>query len=246
MGWAYGLHHHDKDKKKIMVQHGGKLVPGAIVDWLDNKGKVHHDRVPVYVKGDKAGYPKPSLHGLLDASRKNFVNGLKEAERARKEYRGAIRRMKKGDPRKYEDVMDAAVDEYFKDKKGKPMKHGGSKGIPYSGIAGKIAKRAMNKAIIAKAKAYDKDGLEEYYQKRKKEIERQRSKMREPAYWMGTPAIYIDNEDDPGHMKLGTIPKKVLEPELRKKLVRGNNNILLDIKHEVKRKKPRVKVSAKD
>ena len=123
MPWAFGLTT-KQDGKQMMIDYHGKTVPGGILDWLDNKGKVHHTKVPIYVIGDKKGYPKISVHGVLDDTRKNILIGLKEAKEARREYRKACREAK-ADPEKYKKYrkdIDKAVNKAYEKMKGSPMK----------------------------------------------------------------------------------------------------------------------------
>ena len=64
MPWAWKIHYKE-DGKPITETVRGKEVPAGIVDWMDTKGYIHHTLVPIYVKGEKKGMPKNSVHGCF-------------------------------------------------------------------------------------------------------------------------------------------------------------------------------------
>ena len=223
MPWAYGLTT-TEDGKQMIIDYHGKRVPGGILDWLDNKGKIHHTKVPIYVIGDKKGYPKISVHGVLDDTRKNILVGLDEAKAARRIYRQVVRE-RKANPNKYEryqGAIDKAIGKYYGGRIGLPMRAGAKNGNPYSGIAGEIAEEAVNRAISKRVRKYDMNlrkklflEREAYVEKRKKELKAERKQQMKAQ--KGMPTIMIDPED--GHMKIADLrlPRKQLTDKLYKK-----------------------------
>ena len=66
MPWAWKVHLKKPTGALIKWKNcHGKEFPGCIVDWMDSRGEVHHTLAPVYVKGDRKGMPKTSIHGCF-------------------------------------------------------------------------------------------------------------------------------------------------------------------------------------
>ena len=94
MPWVFKIRYNEpiKDangkkigKKKIMIKNKkGNEVPGALVEWMDAKGKVHADRVPVFLTGKLKGLPKSTFHGALDEERHQNAINKADADAQRK------------------------------------------------------------------------------------------------------------------------------------------------------------------
>ena len=94
MPWVFKISHHEpiKDangkrtgkKRVILKDKKGKEIPGAYVEWMDAKGNVYAERVPVYLKGDLKGRPKSTFHGALGPDRKPNAISRADADAQRK------------------------------------------------------------------------------------------------------------------------------------------------------------------
>ena len=72
-------------KKKVMLKDKkGNEIPGAYVEWMDAKGAVWAERVPVFLKGKLKGLPKSTIHGALGPDRRPNAISRADADAQRK------------------------------------------------------------------------------------------------------------------------------------------------------------------
>ena len=94
MPWVFKISHDEpiKDangkkigkRKVILKDKKGKEIPGAYVEWMDAKGNVYAERVPVYLKGELKGRPKSTFHGALGPDRRPNAISRADADAQRK------------------------------------------------------------------------------------------------------------------------------------------------------------------
>ena len=94
MPWVFKISHHEPVKdangkkigrqKVVLTDKNGNEKPGAYVEWMDAKGTVWAERVPVYLTGKLKGRPKSTFHGALGPDRKPNANSKADADAQRK------------------------------------------------------------------------------------------------------------------------------------------------------------------
>ena len=94
MPWVFKISHDEpiKDangkkigkRKVVLKDKKGKEIPGAYVEWMDAKGNVYAERVPVYINGKLKGLPKSTIHGALGPDRRPNAISRADADAQRK------------------------------------------------------------------------------------------------------------------------------------------------------------------
>ena len=107
MGWIYNIDYTNENGHPITVSIGikdPKKVPGALVHWIDTRGKDHHENVAIYTRGPLKDKPKSTIHGCLDKNREPILNISKAAaSELVSKYNSALRKYKRN-PDDYADL----------------------------------------------------------------------------------------------------------------------------------------------
>ena len=251
MGWVYDIEH-TKDGKQITVKVGiknPKEVPGALVHWIDTKGDIHHEYVPIYTKGKLKDKPKSTVHGCLDKDRYPILFVNKEiASQLVTKYNSLVRKYKKN-PEEYDDLRDktgkdlsTAIREkanniaiiYAQDmKKSRKNALENWKTLNLEGFANKkhkidqkLDKLEANPNILAKKKLTI-DDAEKLAKREKRRLVNKTMKAinddinKKAKELINTPnsGIYIDKD---GHMRMGILDVKMSD-SMKNKIRRHRN-----------------------
>ena len=202
MGWIYDIEY-TKDKEPIIVKIGikdPKEVPGALVHWIDTRGDIHHEYVPIYVKGPLKDKPKSTVHGCLDKNREPILRIDKDrAQLLITDYNYAIKKYK-----------TKPTENGFPSLEGKSDKE---KKVIYAEM-----RKKANEFAVKNAK-YEMKRAEELRIQRIENVNRQIAKDAEELINTPNSGIYIDKN---GHMRMGILDVKMSDA-MKKKMKKRRN-----------------------